>query len=229
MLLDGLCYQSYNWVKFRPLGVLQHVVDMLEEYQCDEIAIIRPKRKQDSLIAFKRDLEVLRTLNTMTPICFGGGLRSVETLKMLADVPVERLIFSSAFLTQNYDLLESACALFGRQAIQCLLPIGKKQDTSVIFCCETEEYIPIANVNFQLINDFANEVVFYDIENEGEQDKFNFFLLDDLPIAEQKIIISGGIGYTNIQTAKALGCASVLIDNKVLHKEFSLKGYKHGE
>ena len=72
LLIAGQCYQSYSWSKMRPLGRLEHVVEMLEEYQCDEISIIRPVRDDDSLSSLEKDLNVLKNINTMTPLSFGG-------------------------------------------------------------------------------------------------------------------------------------------------------------
>ena len=37
LLIDRLCVQSYGWSRLRPLGVLQGVIDSLEEYHCDEV------------------------------------------------------------------------------------------------------------------------------------------------------------------------------------------------
>ena len=62
LLNENKCIQSYRWECFRPLGTLQGVIDSLEEYQCDEIAIIRPVRKNDSLDAFKTDISELKKL-----------------------------------------------------------------------------------------------------------------------------------------------------------------------
>lgn len=227
LLLDGLCYQSYNWSKLRPLGSLQHVIDMLEEYQCDEIAIIRPVRETDSLLAFKRDIEVLGSINTMTPLSFGGGIRGLDYLHLLADVPVERLIFSSAFVSQNRQLLATAVQLFGRQAIQCLLPITVEGTKPLVFSCDSGEFLTCDQLNYQLIDEFANEIIVYDTLHEGDKSNFDFSLLDTLHFADQKMVITGGLGYENIKTARQLNCAAVLVDNKVLHQEFSIKGFKH--
>jgi len=227
LLVDGMCYQSYNWNKYRPLGALQHVVDMLEEYHCDEIAIIRPARNNDSFSAFKHDVEVLKHINTMTPISFGGGVRDSKALHFLKDLPVERLIFSSAFIKQKIDLISEATQIFGRQAIQCLLPCAMKSKELQIFCCDNASYVPVKQLDQKIIDEYANEVVIYDLLNEGEVDSFDFSLLDQFSFSRQKIVVSGGIGSNSIGEANRQQLASVLVDNKVLHSEYSIKGYKH--
>ena len=98
LLSEQHCVQSYEWGLMRPLGNFQSVLDSLEEYCCDEVAIIRPVRSNDSFKNFQRDIETLQKLKTMTPISFGGGIRTKEHLNILQGLPIERLVFSSMFL-----------------------------------------------------------------------------------------------------------------------------------
>jgi len=221
------CVQSYHWNTLRPLGELEGVLDSLEEYQCDEVAIIRPVRDNDTIAQFKADIDVLHRLKTMTPISFGGGIRTVEHLSLLSDLPVERLVFSSAFLSKNHELLEKAKDLFGHQAIQCLLPVQFNHGELEIYCSEKRAFISARDVDFDFIQSYANEVVLVDTASEGMLDQFNFELITAIPIDNHKLIVSGGIGRESIKTASVQGLASVLIDNKVLHKEYSITSYKN--
>lgn len=221
------CVQSYRWSALRPLGDLQSVLDSLEEYQCDEVAIIRPVRDRDTFAQFEADIQVLHRLKTMTPISFGGGIRSLKHLALLNDLPVERLVFSSAFLARNGELLGAAKNLFGHQAIQCLLPIRVFNGEFEVFCCEKSTFVTIDDVDFSFIQSHANEIILFDITSEGEHNQFDFELLSKLPIENSKLIVSGGIGRESVSVANEKGLASVLIDNKVLHKEYSITSYKH--
>ncbi|EGU56701.1 imidazole glycerol phosphate synthase subunit hisf2 [Vibrio nigripulchritudo ATCC 27043] len=221
------CVQSYHWSALRPLGDLQSVLDSLEEYQCDEVAIIRPVRGQDTFAQFEADIQVLHRLKTMTPISFGGGIRSLKHLALLNDLPVERLVFSSAFLAKDHALLDEAKNLFGHQAIQCLLPIRALNGDFEVFCSEKSAFVTIDDVDFSFIQSYANEIILFDVTSEGEHNKFDFELLSTIPIENSKLIVSGGIGHESVRIASEKGLASVLIDNKVLHKEYSITSYKH--
>ena len=227
LLNEKKCIQSYNWEYFRPLGTLQEVIDSLEEYQCDEIAIIRPVRKNDSLDVFKADISELQLLKTMTPVSFGGGIRTVEHLKSLTDLPIERLIFSSAFLDGNKDLISQAKDLFGHQAIQCLLPLAYRKEGVFVYHSGLSDYIAIEDIDIEFINTSANEIILVDTQNEGQKNSFDWSLIDGLPFEYKKLIISGGIGKKSIHKAYKKQLASVLIDNKVLHTEYSISGFKH--
>ncbi len=227
LLKEQLCVQSYGWNTIRPLGTLQGVFDSLEEYQCDEVVIIRPVRKNDTLKSFQQDIQVIKTLKTMTPISFGGGLRSLEHLRLLKDLPIERLVFSSAFLEGNSELITFAKDLFGRQAIQCLLPVRYQKGEVYVYHSSAENYVPLTSIDTQFIDELANEIVLFDTFHEGCQDQFDWSVLLDVPFAPDKLILSGGIGKKTQRIARQKNIASLLIDNKVLHQECSILGYRY--
>jgi len=228
ILLDGYCYQSYGWNTMRPLGKLQTVIDSLEEYQCDEIAVIRPVRDFDTIESFQKDISELMNINCMTPLSFGGGLRDIKQIDLLHDLPIERLIFSSAFIhKEDSEVIEYATHLYGHQAIQCLLPFSYIEGEVYIFSSKNNEFISLDSVDLNFIIKYANEIILLDTNNEGLHNEFVIDIIDKIKIDNNKILISGGIGKVSIKIAKNHDIASVLIDNKVLHNEFSIKGYKN--
>lgn len=227
LLKEQLCVQSYGWNTIRPLGTLQGVLDSLEEYQCDEVAIIRPVRKNDTLNSFQEDIQVIKALKTMTPISFGGGIRSLEHLKLLQGLPIERIVFSSAFFEKKRELITVAIDLFGHQAIKCLLPVCYQQGEVHVYHSSIGSYIPLSTIDTQFIDELANEIVLFDTQHEGCNDQFDWSILPEVPFALDKLIISGGVGKKTQLIARQKNIASVLIDNKVLHQEYSILGYKY--
>lgn len=227
ILLDGYCYQSYNWKKMRPLGHLQSIIDSLEEYECDEVSIIRPIRKSDTLSSYMTDINIISNINCMTPLSFGGGLRSLENIKLLHNLPIERLIFSSIFFNKDIELINYATELFGHQSMQCLIPFKIENNLVEIFISDKNIFLPIKEIDFKFINKYANEIILYDTNNEGMHNQFEESICDLINIEKEKIIISGGIGKESITFAKNNHLASTIIDNKVLHNEYSIKGYKN--
>jgi phosphoribosylformimino-5-aminoimidazole carboxamide ribonucleotide (ProFAR) isomerase len=228
LLLQNMkCVQSYDWCMFRKLGSLQGILDSLGDYQCDEISIVRPVRDNDSKSDFIQDVSALKKASTMTPVSFGGGIRTIEYIDLLVDLPVERLTFSSAFIHGDADLLGYAKSLFGTQAIQCVLPLFTRGGVTKAFISSSNSEVDIEHLDWEFINSYANEIVIYDVDSDGASESFDFNLLDSVYVPDSKIVISGGIGSEVIKKAKLRGIASVLIDNKVLHREFSIRGYKN--
>ena len=117
--------------------------------------------------------------------------------------------------------------LFGHQAIQCLLPITIKCGEALIYNSSRSSYTPLETTDIEFINNLANEVILFDTTHEGKTNSFDWLLLNKVPFDCKKIIISGGIGKEDVQKAKVKGIASVLIDNKILHQEYSISGYKN--
>ena len=138
-------------------------------------------------------------------------------------MPIERIVFSSAFLSHQDDILKETIAIFGRQAVLSLLPIYTEQNAKYIYNLATGKKVKLAEFDFKLIEKYANEVIIYDVVNEGRENSFNFDILKDVPIERSKIIITGGIGPICLKKANELNLASVLIDNKVLHSEYSIE------
>jgi phosphoribosylformimino-5-aminoimidazole carboxamide ribonucleotide (ProFAR) isomerase len=204
------------------------VVDSLGDYHVDEIVILRPVREDDSLASFESDLRIIRSLKTQTPISFGGGIRTLEYLLLLKDLPIERLVLSSAFIQADRVLIEAAVSLFGKQAIQCLLPLQVKDNRINVFNSSKAEFLDVSELNVTLIDDLANEVIIYDTNHDGLYDSFDHSLLLDQPFSVEKLIVSGGIGLgTSRKVSPEIG--SLLVDNRALHKEYAIKGYRNAQ
>ena len=221
------CVQSYNWSCLRPLGQLQTVVDELDHFECDEIAIIRPVREHDLMQDFASDVSLLGKLKSMTPISFGGGIRSMKHLELIEGLPVERLILTSAFLSENEELLQHAVEHFGGQSVQCLLPFVMINNEPCVYHCSEDRLLPLASMNLDFVCKYANEVILHDCINEGSSDAFNFSILDHIGIDRSRLVVSGGVGQSTIQRGRDCKVASILIDNKTMHREYSVAGYKH--
>jgi phosphoribosylformimino-5-aminoimidazole carboxamide ribonucleotide (ProFAR) isomerase len=220
------CWQSYSWSLFRPLGGLQGVIDALDEYECDEISIVRPIRAHDSRAQLEADINMLKNTTSLTPLSFGGGIRTIEQVAMLKGSPIERLVFSSAFFEQDFQLLEYVRTNFGRQSIQCLLPCLLKDEKLWLYKSSSAQLIPFESIDLSLVMQYANDFIIHDIVNEGDDDSFNRKLLHHLPFGAQRTVISGGIGQNTIAWASKQLIAACLLDNRTLHQEFSISGYK---
>lgn len=214
---NGLCYQSYRWEYFRPLGSLQNAVEILEERQVDEISIIRPCRKEVTPYSFETDLEIISNLNCTTPLSFGGGLRDRASLEKLHELPIERILLSSAYLDKNERLIKDAISIFGRQALIAVFPYRVSHGKIEYFHCRTNSFVD-SSLNFA--DKYSNEVMFYDTQHDG----LNYLCnqkIPDFPIPNSKIILSGGVNKKLLSKARKFSFAAVAFDNSFLHHEFN--------
>ena len=219
---NGYCYQSYGWNLFRPLGNLQNIINHLDKYLIDDITIIRPVREDDSKTCFLRDIKELRQVKSSTPISFGGGIRNINQLNLLTDLPFERFVFSSILFNNNNELIDSASKLFGKQAIVGLIPFKISPDLSV-FNSQINKFVSID----QLKNlEFCDEIILYDCKHEGFHSGFSKDIVERMNLDPQNCIFSGGVAnlVNSIKKSSVLPKA-LCIENAVLHREFSKSNY----
>ncbi|MDA8932462.1 HisA/HisF-related TIM barrel protein [Flavobacteriaceae bacterium] len=219
---NGYCYQSYGWNLLRPLGKLQNIVYHLDKYLIDDITIIRPIREYDDNSSLLSDLNEIKQLKSSTPISFGGGIRNINQLNLIRELPVERFVFSSALFNKESSLLKAATDLFGKQAIVGLIPFKFNPQLSV-FNSQLNRFTSINNVNNI---ELCDEIILYDCEGEGSANGFNEEIVNKLNIGSENFVFSGGVSdlvnyYKNHEkTPKAIA-----IENSVLYREFSKSNY----
>ncbi|MDB4017207.1 HisA/HisF-related TIM barrel protein [Amylibacter sp.] len=226
IIKNGIAVQSYNWTLTRPFGSLSTIIKELDEYQCDEIAILRYVRAREPLIDLKTDLQNIGKIASSSPISLGGGIRELSHLNYLTNLPIERVIFSSIFLSQKVHIINELILNLGRQAIQCLLPVQIDNNSLYVLNLEKKTKIEISNIDFSFLEKYANELIIYDTNNDGRSNSFNFEILDKIRFPFKRLVLTGGIGLRCARKAKAMGIASILIENKVLHSEYSIENFK---
>tara|TARA_B100000674_G_C37962224_1_gene972636 strand:+ start:1928 stop:2617 length:690 start_codon:yes stop_codon:yes gene_type:complete len=218
LLKDGYCYQSYRWRYLRPLGSLQNAVSALEDRQVDEISIIRYCRSDQDNTSLYSDIELVSNLDCITPLSFGGGIRDVHVLKKLHQLPIERILISSAFFEKNISLVEEAISIFGKQAIIAVLPYRLNRNKLEYYCCRDQKF---RHIDLNFIDNYSNEVMLYNTDQEG----LSFLDYPDIrhlyPFKNSKVILSGGINRHFIKKIRHEGFAAVSIDNSSLHHEFN--------
>lgn len=219
---NGYCYQSYNWNLLRPLGKLQNIITHLDKYLIDDITILRPIRDNDNQTQLLSDLNEIKNIKCSTPISFGGGIRNIDQLNLLRQLPIERLVFSSALFNKESRLLKTAKNLFGKQAVIGLIPFNINSKIEV-FNCQKNSFVSSYEINHL---EMVDEIILYDCSHEGSQSGFNFDIFDILQIEPERCVISGGVAnlfnsFKNYNKApKALA-----IENSILYREFSKSNY----
>lgn len=221
LFLNGYCYQSYGWNILRPLGNLQNSLDHLERYQVDEISIIRPIRGLDTDKAFYSDMTKLSKIKSATPLSFGGGLYNQERVDTARSLSFERLIFSSNLFFKNSKLIDYTINTMGKQAVLGSLPFKFIKNKLMIFNSVENNFLDMKKMCFNQLNK-CDELLLYDCLNEGKAKYFDKRILENSFFNDKKIIISGGVNLNSKFTSNK-NIASMLIENRILHKEYSIK------
>jgi phosphoribosylformimino-5-aminoimidazole carboxamide ribonucleotide (ProFAR) isomerase len=220
---NGYCFQSYGWNMLRPLGRLQNALNHLDQYELDEICVLRPVRRDDN--TFESDLSELKKAKSSTPIAFGGGIRSLELLDLLEGVPVERFVLSSALFYDDLSIIYRICSKYGEQSIVGFIPFSFVDQRLRLFNPSVNLFQNSKSLNIKSL-ELCDEIILHDCDAEGSDIGFKEKIVDLMKIDPKKLIFSGGV--SNMLRFKDLTVfqpKSILVENKILHKENSIKTF----
>ena len=193
--------------KFKKLGAtFLHIVDL-------------DGAKEGSLI----NVDVVRRIIDEVKIdCeFGGGIRSLEQIKMLLNNNIKRVIIGSKAL--DLDFVDKAIKLFGSEKIV----IGLDCENFII---KTNGWLEQSSINAL---DFAlklealgvKTIIFTDISKDGTLDGINDEQIKRLvETTKIDIIASGGAkDITDIKKAQECGCKGIILGKSIYNNNIDLK------
>ncbi|MFN5443030.1 MAG: HisA/HisF-related TIM barrel protein [Crocinitomicaceae bacterium] len=201
--------KTVKYKKPKYLGDPLNAIKIFNEKRVDELLIIdihAAKRKS------KIDFEYIEELcaECFMPIGYGGGIESLEDIKRLFTLGVEKIIVNTLVYT-NPALIENAIKLYGAQSIVASVDINKHWLTKKI--------VPYIKSSTQKINMELNayiqyclklgvgEIIFNTIEREGTFKGYDLDLINkyiqDLNIPT--VINGGANNFQNLIAAKKAG------------------------
>lgn len=193
--------------KFKKLGAtFLHIVDL-------------DGAKEGSLI----NVDVVRRIIDEVKIdCeFGGGIRSLEQIKMLLNNNIKRVIIGSKAL--DLDFVDKAIKLFGSEKIA----IGLDCEN---FMIKTNGWLEQSSINAL---DFAlklealgvKTIIFTDISKDGTLDGINDGQIKRLvETTKIDIIASGGAkDISDIKKAQECGCKGIILGKSIYNNNIDLK------
>ena len=155
------------------------------------------------------------------PLCYGGGVKTIEQMKRIYSLGVEKISISSEAIL-NPSLIQEAASVFGNQAV--IVTIDVKKDfwkKKKVFINNGKKNTKKNPIDFvkQLENMGAGEVIINSIDNDGVMKGFDNELLKELKlIINIPIIALGGAGNLNhikevfeISKIDAAACGSMFV------------------
>ena len=191
------------------LGDPLNAIKIFNEKRVDELLIIdinAAKRKSKIDFAYIEEL----CAECFMPIGYGGGIESLEDIKRLFTLGVEKIIVNTIIHT-NPALIENAIKLYGAQSIVASVDIKKHWLTK-----KTAPYIHSANqrVNMEVdgyikhcLELGVGEIMFNNIEREGTFKGYDSSLIHQLMqgIAIPTVVNGGANTIENLIHAKKMG------------------------
>ena len=136
--------------------------------------------------------------NSFIPVSYAGGVYSINQIKALLEIGVEKIVLNSV-LYDNIDILIQARKLFGAQAIIVGIDVAKTEND--YFCsCKSNTEFPIINIRTHLktIQEYEfGELLVTSVTNDGTRVGYDIDLykeISDLIAVKTPLIVSGGAG-----------------------------------
>ena len=201
--------KTVKYKKPKYLGDPLNAIKIFNEKRVDELLIIdinAAKRKSKIDFAYIEEL----CAECFMPIGYGGGIESLEDIKRLFSLGVEKIIVNTLIYT-NPALIENAIKLYGAQSIVASVDLNKHWLTKKI-----APYIHSATQRINMEVDGyikhclelgVGEIMFNDIEREGTFKGYDLELINQfIKGLNLPTVINGGANnFQNLIAAKKAG------------------------
>ncbi len=215
MLSEGILYKSVSFDKYRYIGDPLNAVRIFNDKGADEIIIIDVNvSKKNTRPNF--DLIGVLATECFMPMCYGGGIRTLDDAKRIFDSGVEKISLNSTFLT-NPNIATKISSEFGAQALIAAIDIIKIPSGSY----QVYDYLAKKPLNIDpiqyaknCIQQGAGEILITSVDREGTRTGYDLNYLKELcDNIEVPSIICGGANSVDdliqaSQKTNALGIAA---------------------
>ena len=187
-LIKGICFEGLRIVG-EPLKKIEQYVDDL----ADEIFIIDVVA---SLYGREIDYEFIKKIcfGTSIPITVSGGIKDLSIVEKIFMNGASKVSLNSAIFS-DYKIIEKIAKIYGEQAVVINIEVRKINNLYKVFYNYGREF---SNINLdewlKIVQDNgAGEILLTSIDNDGLQNGFDFYLIENFyKEINVPLIISGG-------------------------------------
>lgn len=200
LIQDGALVKTVNFKEPKYIGDPINAVKIFNEKKADEIVILDISITKKNLDPNFRLIKSLVKESRM-PLCYGGGIKSIEQAKKIISFGVEKISLGTAAI-KNIGLIRELIKLFGSQSIVITLDViaDINNDDFNIFINNGKE-----NTNYKLFNTIKNledlgvgEIIINSIELDGTMAGYDLDLAKKLyKNTKIPLTILGGAGNLN--------------------------------
>jgi cyclase len=183
-----------NW---RKIDTVLPIIKLYNLREVDEILICDIGASKGT---YEINYEFIKNIvrNSFIPVSYAGGVYSINQMKSLLEIGVEKIVLNSV-LYKNIDLLNQARKLFGAQAI--ILGIDVVWNENDYFCSyKSNTEFPKINIGDHLktIQEYEfGELLITSVNHDGTRKGYDIDLytkISDCMPVKTPLIVSGGAG-----------------------------------
>jgi len=189
--------KTINFKQPKYIGDPINAVKIFNEKEADEIIVLDIEATIQNR---EPDYTMIKNLaaECRMPLCYGGGVTSVEQFKKIIKLGVEKVAISSSAV-RNPLLISQAAKMVGSQSVVVILDVKKKRFSNFY---EVYTHNGIQRTNFEVsklaqkfVSLGAGEIVINSIDNDGEMKGYDLKLVEQVRNSISiPITILGGAG-----------------------------------
>jgi imidazole glycerol-phosphate synthase subunit HisF len=196
LLHKGGLYKTHKFKKPNYLGDPINAIRIFNEKEVDELFFLdidATVLKQEPNYALIEDI----ASECFMPLCYGGGIKTIEQMKKIYALGVEKISLSSSLLS-NPDLLSEAASIFGRQSVVATVDVKKnfwgKYEVVTHNATKRAQRNPLEFI-IKLEKMGAGEIVINDVDHDGAMQGYNIPFLSEIKrVTHVPIVALGGCG-----------------------------------
>ena len=209
-IIPTLLIEDNNLVKTKRfkspiyLGDPLNAIRIFNEKNVDELCVMdigASKSKRNPNF----DLLSKMTSEAFMPLSYGGGIKSIDEIKLLFRIGFEKVIINTGFVLSE-ELIQKASKLFGSQSIVCDIDYKKTIFGNKCYIEDGKRRINIEPLELAKRAELcgAGEILLYAIDNDGKREGFDLELIKKVSSEINIPLIACGGANDIIDLKKAL-------------------------
>ncbi|SDJ69728.1 1-(5-phosphoribosyl)-5-[(5-phosphoribosylamino)methylideneamino]imidazole-4-carboxamide isomerase [Sediminibacillus albus] len=223
-LIEGKCVRLYQGDFSKSTEVGSDPESQLAEFIRDGAELVHVVDLDGARSGESRQYQLIKKLcsQSTVPIEVGGGIRSMETVKLLVDAGASRLVLGTSAI-ENETFLKEALKQYGDKIVIGIDAKNGKVATRGWETVSDIDYIQFAK-KMELYG--AQTIVFTDISKDGTMTGPNITALQEISEAVScSIVASGGIrDNTDIAALEKIGIQEAIVGKAIYDGKVRLKG-----
>jgi cyclase len=215
MFNQGILYRTKN---FEP--DYRYTANFIDAWSVDEIILLDITRPENKEKFFFIDVAKQFSKNCFVPVCMGGGVRSLEDIKLYLDMGADKVSINTAAL-ENPRLIKDAAEKFGSQCIVVSIDVKKINGNYFVFGdCGRFQTSWAPDVYAKYLQDLgAGEILINSIDKDGSLEGYDNDL--NLMVANKiniPLMVCGGAGkWKDFVDGFNVGCADGVVTSNIYH------------
>lgn len=189
-------YKTTKFKQAKYVGDPINAIKIFNEKEVDELILLDIDASKEGREPDYKMIEKVAS-ECFMPLCYGGGVKSIDQIRKIFSLGVEKISLNHCTLTDS-RLIEEASAVFGSQSIVGTVNIKKSFfGKHKLYNHVSKKTLskPIKTFLTELINKGVGEIFINDVDNDGVMEGFNVELLKELSSnLSVPIICCGGAG-----------------------------------